>query len=116
VNEGSRQAKSRKACLARRRIKLRSVMPRYSEINGDLFVLGLRRAADMCVPQRAAMTRPNCQRPPDTISQGLQMIEEARRMPILTAAIPVAAFTGQLGDLKILPAPLICQGAARMCH
>ena len=116
MNEGSRQAKSRKADLTRRRTELRPVMPLQSQINRDVFVLGLRRAADLGIPLRAAVGRPDNKRPPQPVSQGLQMIQKKRRMPILAAAIPAATFAGELSDMETLPAPLIRQGAARLCH
>lgn len=116
MDERSRQANSRKAAPARRRIELRPVMPRQSEINSDVFVLGLRRAAHLGIPLRAPVGRPDDERPPYPVSQGLQMIQKKRRVPILAAAIPAAALTGQLCNVKVLPAPRIRQGAACLCH
>lgn len=115
VNEGSCQAKSGKADLARRRIELRSVVPVQGEINGDALVLRLWRAADLCIPLRTSVARPDNKRLPQPVSQALQMIEKARRMPILAATIPAATFASQLGDMEALPAPLVRQGAARLC-
>lgn len=116
VNERSRQAKAGKAALARRRIELRPVMPRQSEINSDVFVLRLRRAADLGIPLCAAVGRPDDKWLPYPVSQGLQMIQKKRRVPILAAAIPATALTGQLCNVKVLPAPRIRQGAACLCH
>ena len=89
-------------------------MAGQGQVNGDLLVPGQRGAAHTSIPLRAAMARGHNQWAPDLQPEGLQLIQEFWVMPVLPAAEPSFAPTGQFAHAEIWPAPLGFEGRNRM--